>query len=369
MRSPAPPRGFADSDRLYLRPVGLLRGDAAVRALDGGQARRLAGGVVAFSACEAVTRSADGATIAWVPVAELDRWQDSLDAASRARVVLVIERLTSPRAPLAGVALDSPQLMGVVNVTPDSFSDGGALETSDHAIAHGRSLAAAGAAIIDIGGESTRTGAAPITPAEEQDRVLSVVRGLAASGHTVSIDTRNPTTMTAAADAGATLINDVTALTHSADSERCASESGLAVILMHSAGDPKVMQDDPVYDHAALDIYDRLEERIIACESIGLRRDRIAVDPGIGFGKTVAHNLRLIAWTSLLHGLGCAVVIGVSRKNTISRVAGGMAEDPRHRVPGSLALAQAAWDQGAQILRVHDVAETAQALSLWNALG
>jgi dihydropteroate synthase len=369
VRSPAPPRGFVDSERVYLRPVGLLRGGAAARALDGGQARRLAGGAVAFSAFEIATRSPEGATIAWLAVSDLDPWRDSLDAASRARVVPIIERLTAPRVPLAGIALDSPKLMGVVNVTPDSFSDGGALETADHAIAHGRSMAAAGAAIIDVGGESTRPGAESITPAEEQDRVLAVVRGLVASGHTVSIDTRNPTTMTAAADAGATLINDVTALAHAIESERCASASGLAIILMHSAGNPTVMQDDPVYDHAALDVFDRLEARIAACEAVGLMRDRIAVDPGIGFGKTVAHNLRLIAWTSLLHGLGCAVAIGVSRKSTIGQVAGGMAEDPRHRVTGSLALAQAAWDQGAQILRVHDVAETAQALSLWKALG
>ncbi len=369
MRSPAPPRGFAVSDRVYLRPVGLLRGGAATRAVDGGQARRLAGGAIAFSACEVVTRSPEGATIAWLPVSDLDPWRDSLDTASRARVTPVIERLTAPRAALGGIALDSPKLMGVVNVTPDSFSDGGALSSSDAAIAHARSMAGAGAAIIDVGGESTRPGAEPTTPAEEQDRVLAVVRGLAAAGHTVSIDTRNPATMTAAATAGATLINDVTALTHAADSVQCARDSGRAVILMHSAGDPTVMQDDPVYDHAALDVYDRLEGRIVACEAAGLMRARIAVDPGIGFGKTVAHNLRLISWTSLLHGLGCAVAIGVSRKSTIGRVAGGMADDPRHRVPGSLALAQAAWDQGAQILRVHDVAETTQALSLWKALG
>lgn len=369
IRSPAPPRGFAVSEQVYLRPVGLLRGDAAARALDGGHARRLAGGGVAYSACEIVIRAESSPTAAWLPATDLDAWRDSLDSASGARITAIIERLTAPRAAWADIALDEPKLMGVVNVTPDSFSDGGAFETAEAAIAQARALAAAGAEIIDVGGESTRPGAAPVPVSVEHDRVLPVVRALAATGLTVSIDTRNPTTMAAAAEAGATVINDVTALTHTPESLSRAETSGRAVILMHSAGDPTVMQDDPVYDHAALDIYDALEARIAACEKAGIAHDRIAIDPGIGFGKTVAHNLSLIDWTSLFHGLGCPVVIGVSRKSMIGRIAGGMATDPKNRLAGSLALAQAAWDQGAQITRVHDVAETAQALSLWRALG
>jgi dihydropteroate synthase len=363
-----PPRGFADSDRLYLRPVGPLRGDAAARALDGGEAMRLAGGDITFSACEIITRSEAGVAAAWLPVSELDMWRDTLEAPWRARATSLVDNLTAPRQAVARVDLGAPSIMGVVNVTPDSFSDGGALATAEAAIAHGMALAAAGAAIIDVGGESTRPGAAPIDPTIEQDRILPVVGALAAEGLTVSIDTRNPATMAAATEAGAAMINDVTALSFSDDSETVAAASGLPVVLMHSAGDPTVMQSDPVYDHAALDIFDWLENRITACGHAGMARQHLMVDPGIGFGKTVAHNLRLIAWTSLFHGLGCGVVIGVSRKSTIGKVAGGMAEEPRNRVPGSLALAQAAWDQGAQIVRVHDVAETAQALSLWRAL-
>jgi len=259
--------------------------------------------------------------------------------------------------------------MGVVNVTPDSFSDGGQFADVDRAIEHGLGLAQAGADFVDVGGESTRPGAEPVSVEAEQARALPVVRGLADAGVTVSIDTRTPATMTEAAKAGACLINDVTALSHADNSLSTAAKTNLPVVLMHSAGDPRVMQDDPVYDHAALDVYDSLEQRIKACIKAGMPRDRIAIDPGIGFGKTVIHNMRLIAWASMFHGLGCPVLIGASRKSTIARVAGLAAQDAACRLPGSLALAQAAWDQGVQIVRVHDVAETAQARALWQSLG
>ena len=175
--------------------------------------------------------------------------------------------------------------------------------------------------------------------------------------------------MVEAANAGAHLINDVTALTHAPNSLSTAAKTHLPVVLMHSAGDPKVMQDDPVYDHAALDVYDSLKRRIAACVDSGIPRDQIIIDPGIGFGKTVEHNLQLIAWASMFHGLGCPLLIGASRKSTIARIAGRAAQDTSCRLPGSLALAQAAWDQGVQIVRIHDVAETVQALALWQSLG
>jgi dihydropteroate synthase len=368
-RSPAPPRGFDAFERLYLRPVALLRGDAARGAVESGAALPLAGGGVAFAALEAVLRSGDAASAAWLPVAALDDWLGTLDGEAEGRVRTLLNRLTAPRPSFAGLDLCRPAIMGVVNVTPDSFSDGGLYATPESAIDHGLALAEAGAAIVDVGGESTRPGAEPVPEEEERARVLPVVRALAEAGVTVSVDSRNPATFAAAAEAGAAVINDVTALTHHPDSPAAAAATGLAVVLMHSAGEPRLMQHEPVYDHAALDVYDALAARIAAAEAAGIARARIAVDPGIGFGKTPAHNLRLIGWLAMLHGLGCPVVVGVSRKSTIARVAGGMAENPQARLPGSLALGHAALDQGAKVLRVHDVAETAQALALWQALG
>lgn len=367
-RSPAPPRGFADSERLYLRPVGLLRGAAAAHAIDAGAALRLAGGPIAFSACELVLRMAQQARASWLPIEALDAWRDTLAGAESDRVTALIDRLVTPRAPRAGLSMDRPRIMGVVNVTPDSFSDGGQFDGPGQAIDHGTSLAQAGADIVDVGGESTRPGAEPVSEAVEQERVIPVIRGLVDNGVTVSVDTRNPATMRLAATAGAQMINDVTALSHADDSVAVAAKTGLPVVLMHSAGDPRVMQDDPTYDHAALDVYDSLERRLEACAATGIPRDQITVDPGIGFGKTAAHNMRLIEWASLFHGLGCPVLIGASRKSTIARIAGPSARDPSARLPGSLTLAQAAWDQGVQLVRVHDVAETRQSLAVWRAI-
>ena len=366
-RSPAPPRGFGDSERAYLLPTALLRGESARRALAGGAALPLAGGPVAFAACEVVVRAPGAARASWLEVPALKRWRDSL--ADPAPLDQLLERLCAPRPPFAAIPLDRPRLMGVVNVTPDSFSDGGRFRDAERAIARGRALADVGADIVDVGGESTRPGAEPIAPEEEQARAVPVVRALAEAGLTVSIDTRNPATMAAAAAAGAAIINDVSALAHHPDSAARAAATGCAVVLMHSAGDPRSMQDRPAYDHVALDVYDALAARVAAAEAAGIARTRLAVDPGFGFGKTPAHNLRLVDWLALLHGLGCALVVGASRKSTIARIAGGMAEDAGGRLAGSLALATAAWDRGAQILRVHDVAETAQALALWRALG
>ena len=255
--------------------------------------------------------------------------------------------------------------MGVVNVTPDSFSDGGRFADAAGAVAHGRALAAAGADIVDVGGESTRPGAAPVPPEEEIRRIEPVVRGLAAAGLAVSIDTRRGAVMRAALAAGARIINDVTALAGDPESLAVAARSGAALVLMHMAGDPRTMQDDPRYDDAALDVLDFLESRVAACERAGVARERIAVDPGIGFGKRDAHNLALLARLALFHGTGCAVLLGASRKSFIGRLAGG---DPPERLGGSLAAALWAAGQGVQILRVHDVAETRQALVLQAAI-
>ena len=266
----------------------------------------------------------------------------------------------------AGLSLDVPRLMGVVNVTPDSFSDGGRFLDAEAAIRHGRDLLAAGADILDIGGESTRPGAEPVPPAEESARVIPVITALAAEGAVISVDSRHAEVMKAAIAAGATIVNDITALTGDADALRLVADSGVSVVLMHMQGEPAGMQRDPRYVSAPREVRDYLAARLAACRAAGIADDRLCVDPGIGFGKTVGHNLEILAGLGPLVELGVAVLVGVSRKSFIGHLCGGAAAD--RRLPGSLAAALAAISRGAHILRVHDVAETAQALTVWRAI-
>ncbi len=280
----------------------------------------------------------------------------------------LLARLTAPRAPLCGIPLDRPRLMAVLNVTPDSFSDGGRHSALPQALAHARALAAEGADLLDIGGESTRPGAEPVPPDEEIARVVPVIAALRAGNFPlpISIDTRNAAVARAAFAAGASLFNDVSALTHDPASLPLAAASGRPVCLMHAQGDPRTMQDAPAYDDVLLDVMDFLESRVAAAEAAGIPRARLLVDPGIGFGKTAAHNLELIRGLALLHGLGCPILFGASRKRFIGTL--GEAPEPRSRAPGSIAVALEALRQGAQVLRVHDVKETRQAVLLWSAL-
>jgi dihydropteroate synthase len=266
----------------------------------------------------------------------------------------------------AGRTLDVPLIMGVINVTPDSFSDGGDHYGHEAAIAHGRRLIAEGAAIIDIGGESTRPNAEPVTGEEELRRVIPVIRALAGTGALISIDTRHADVMAAAIAAGASIINDVTALTGDPRALPLAVETGVSVILMHMQGEPRTMQRDPRYQDAASEVFTWLEARVAACRAAGLPEERIAIDPGIGFGKSVAHNLDILARLSLYRDQRCALVVGVSRKSLIARLSRD--EPPKMRLPGSLAAGLAAIDRGADILRVHDVAETVQAVAVWRAI-
>ena len=223
-----------------------------------------------------------------------------------------------------------------------------------------------GADIIDVGAESTRPGAAPLSIDEELSRALPVIEGLAGKTRAlISIDTRNAATMRAAAAAGADMINDVSALTHDPDALATVAESGLAVVLMHAQGDPRTMQDDPQYEDVLLDVFDYLEARVDACTRAGISRSRLIVDPGLGFGKTVQHNLELMAGLSLFHGLGVPVLLGASRKSFVGRISG--VKQAGERIMGSVGAALAAAVQGAQIIRVHDVAATRQALAVWMA--
>lgn len=278
-----------------------------------------------------------------------------------------IERIVAHRPPVAGLRLDRPRLMGIVNVTPDSFSDGGRHATAEAAIAHALQLVDEGADILDIGGESTRPGAEPVSVGQECDRVLPVIAGVREAGCAapVSIDTRNAETARAALAAGARLINDVSAMTHDPGMPEAASGAE-AVCLMHAQGDPRTMQQAPRYGDVLLDILAYLEERVGAAEAAGLHRAGLIVDPGIGFGKTEAHNLALLARLSAFHTLGCPILLGASRKRFIGRITGVAAAS--ERVSGSVAVALMAADQGAHILRVHDVAATRAALQMRAAI-
>ncbi len=261
--------------------------------------------------------------------------------------------------------LDRPLVMGIVNTTPDSFSDGGDHFDRDAAIARGLEQMADGADILDIGGESTRPGSAPVPPDEERRRVVPVIEALAKAGAVVSVDTRHADTMKAALDAGATIVNDVTALTGSGSLDLVAAR-GVSAVLMHMQGEPKTMQANPQYANAPREIADYLAARIAACEAVGIARARLSIDPGIGFGKSVAHNALILARIDVLRELGVAVLIGVSRKSFLGALSKG--EKPKERLPGSLAAGLAAVARGADILRVHDVAPTIQALKVWRAI-
>jgi dihydropteroate synthase len=256
--------------------------------------------------------------------------------------------------------------MAVVNVTPDSFSDGGDAYPPSAAIARGLALHASGADIVDVGGESTRPGAEPVPVEEELRRVIPVVKELARSGIVVSVDTRRAVVMRAATEAGAAIINDVSALAGDAGAMGVLARGKACVVLMHMQGDPRTMQLAPRYDDVVPDVCGWLRERIAACESAGIPRDRIAVDPGIGFGKTLEHNLDILAHLDAFARLGRPVIVGVSRKSFIGRLS--QDEPPKQRVAGSLAAGLFAVLQGAHILRVHDVAETRQALAVWQAV-
>jgi dihydropteroate synthase len=273
--------------------------------------------------------------------------------------------VTRPRS-FAGFALTRPLLMGIVNVTPDSFSDGGDFARVEDAIAHGRRLFEEGADIVDIGGESTRPGSAPTPVAEERARVEPVVAALARAGACVSIDTRRADVMRAAIAAGARIVNDVTALTADAESLAVVAKSGASVVLMHMQGDPATMQQAPQYRDAPAEIADYLRGRVEACRAAGIPDERIAIDPGIGFGKTVEHNVQILARLDRFTAVGVAVLVGLSRKGFIGKLSRG--EAPKAREPGSIAGAIAAAEGGADILRVHDVAATRQALAVWQAI-
>jgi dihydropteroate synthase len=346
--------------RTLLRPTGFVDSPFG----HDGKVARLAGGLSWFAAVELIAVEGEKRSSAeLVPVEGLEsRFDDDMAAQWTA--------ITSPRPPLAlgerVVRFDQPQVMGIVNVTPDSFSDGGRFADAAGAAEAGAEMAAAGAAIVDVGGESTRPGAKAVWEGDEIERVVPVVRQLGAGGAAVSVDTRKADVMAAAIEAGARMVNDVSALTHDGRSAGIIAASSVPVVLMHHKGAPETMQDDPRYEDVLVEVYVWLEERIGAAEQAGIARERILIDPGFGFGKNVAHNLELMNGLALFHSLGCPLVVGASRKRTIGALSGEAPAD--QRLGGSIALALKAAEQGVQLVRVHDVPETVQALRVWRGL-
>lgn len=343
--------------KIYLRPVGLLWGRTAGEAIAAGHAYPVAGGSLACSAFETIERNGNAAVRRIVAARDLATSADPAIAGH-------LKHIAAKRAPLPGLDFSRPVTMGIVNVTPDSFSDGGDFAAADSAIRQIKRISADGADILDIGGESTRPGADPVSEEEELRRVKPVIATASGLGKIVSADTRKARVMDTAIGAGAHMLNDVSALTHDADALPTAARLSRPTILMHSSGDPRTMQDAPHYADVLLDVFDFLEARIHAAEKAGLPRARLLADPGIGFGKTLEHNLTLLAGVSLFHCLGVPLVIGVSRKRMIGALTGET--DAKKRAPGSIGAALSAVSQGVQIVRVHDVRETVQALTCWH---
>ena len=328
-----------------------------------GSGRAVAGGLVRFAAFELIVRG-DGTLRR-----STHDWRDAgtviagLAPPLRPAATAQAAAIVAPRAPIAGLTFNTPRVMGILNATPDSFSDGGRHADVATAVRAATAMFAAGAAIVDIGGESTRPGAAPVTLAEELNRVGPLLDAL--GGRTVSIDTRSAAVMSRALDAGAALVNDVSGLTHDTAALGLVAARDCPVVIVHSQGSPATMQVAPCYDDVLLDVFDWLAARIATLVAAGVDRERIIVDPGIGFGKTLDHNLALIRGIGLFHALGRPVLLGVSRKAMIGRLTDAAVGD---RLPGSLALALHALGQGVQLLRVHDVPETVQAVAVWCAL-
>ena len=318
---------------------------------------RVAGGPLRFSHAGLVDRAGEPGKI-W-------SYQD-LARSSDPQIRLALEKVEEPRLPVAGLSLSRPVIMGIVNVTPDSFSDGGSFDTTERAISHGAALVAAGADILDVGGESTRPGSDPVDESTELERILPVIEGLANTGALISCDTRKSAVMRQAVAAGAGLINDVSSLNHDPEARATAASLGVPSILMHAKGEPKIMQDAPHYTDVCVEVFNSLEEEIEACEAAGISRENIVADPGIGFGKTFNHNLELLDGLALFHGLGVPVMLGASRKGFIGALTG--VKDAGGRAAGSVSAALAGLARGVQLFRVHDVKETAEAFAVWQGI-
>ena len=351
---------------LYLRPTGFIE---SPQQHDGVSAR-LAGGMLWFTQIEVIDKTGAATTRQLVEVRGWDAFVAALPADKQARCSLLYGRMTSTRAALKMgdriIRLEQPQVMGIINMTPDSFSDGGKNADIEAAAAAAIAMASAGAAIIDVGGESTRPGAPLVWEGDEIKRVEPLIKRLASSGTAVSIDTRKAAVMEAAVSAGAAMINDISALLYDDRAVEVTKAACVPVVLMHTPSQSSDPHKGGDYGDVVTDVFDWLEERVDAVEAAGILRDRILVDPGIGFGKSLAENLAIINNLSVYHAIGCPLLFGASRKRMIGALSN---EAPAEaRLGGSVFLAMKAIEQGAHVVRVHDAAETVQAIQVWRGL-
>ena len=352
--------------RLYLRPTGFV--DSPQRHDDANA--RLAGTMLWFSQIEVIDSTGAATERHLVDMRQWEAFVSGLSAEKQARCQMLFERIVSARAPLQMgeriIRFDQPQVMGIINMTPDSFSDGGKNIDIEIAVEAAFAMTSAGAAIIDIGGESTRPGAPLIWEGDEVARIEPLVKRLSASGTAISIDTRKATVMHAAVSAGAAMINDISALLFDDRGLEVAKALNVPVVLMHAPSQGTDPHKGGDYSDVVTDVFDWLEARVDAVETAGIDRDKILVDPGIGFGKSLTENLAVINNLSIYHGLGCPILFGASRKRMIGALSN---EAPvEGRLGGSIFLAMKAVEQGAHILRVHDAAETVQAVQVWRGL-
>lgn len=354
--------------KVYIRPIALVDSPQT----EEGAAVRLGGGLVYASRFALIVRN--GGTVVSRQRLDVAELPDALAALPDALAEDASDQwanLRKTHAPLVCgsrmVRLDQPQIMGILNVTPDSFSDGGKfLDKPDAALDHAHAMLSAGAGIVDVGGESTRPGAAAVWEGDEVKRVVPVIERLAASGAAISIDSRRSTVIEAALAAGAHVVNDVSAMRHDPRTAEIVANSGVPVVLMHAPGEAGDLHADGDYADVVLDVFDALRARRDAALAAGIAREKIVLDPGIGFGKSLAENLALINALPLFHALGQPVLFGASRKRLIGALSN---EVPSHqRMAGSVMLAIKAWQAGFQIVRVHDVPETVQALHVWRGL-
>ena len=352
--------------KIYLRPTGFVENPQRHE----GECLRLAGTMLWFSQIEYIARDGTSTQRHLVPVREWDAFAAALPQTARARCALLLQRIIALRNALQmgahTIRLDAPQVMAIINATPDSFSDGGKNLDPEIATDTAVAMLRAGASIIDVGGESTRLNAPLIGESEELDRAVPLIGKLAKAGAAISIDTRKALVMEGALQAGATMINDISALLYDERALEVARNSNAPVVLMHAPSQGADPHKDGVYDDVVYDVFDWLEQRVSEVEAAGMSRDKILVDPGIGFGKTLADNLAIINNLAIYHGLGCALLFGASRKRLIGALSN--AEDAKGRLGGSIFLAMKAVEQGAHIVRVHDAAETVQAIQVWRGL-
>ena len=350
--------------KIYLRPTGFVESPQRHE----GESLRLAGTMLWFSQIEYITRDITSTQRQLVPVRKWDEFAAALPQSARERSALLLGRITAPRAALQlgahMIRFDQPHVMAIINATPDSFSDGGKNLDPEIAAEAAFAMSRAGAAIIDIGGESTRPGAPLVWEGDEINRVAPLIRRLAGTG--AAIDTRKASVMEGALQAGATMINDISALLYDDRAVEVARKSNVPVVLMHAPSQSSDPHKDGHYDDVVYDVFDWLEQRVSAVEAVGLAREKILVDPGIGFGKTLSDNLAIINNLTIYHGLGCALLFGASRK----RLIGALSNEAEavDRLGGSIFLAMKAVEQGAHIVRVHDAAETIQAIRVWRGL-